>query len=116
MSLNFQLIELTGYTRRVAKMFAVFEEVSAGKYKRTVTKSSAKRKRNQLSQLTFSAEGIPEINGVIIDSKDYLRLTDVPVITPNCDIVVPSLTITVSCGTTKCNVLLFSSFIIHPLR
>lgn len=76
-------------------MFAVFEEVSSGKYKRTVTKSSAKRKRNQIAQLTFDTDGRPEIHGTIVESKDYIRLEDVPVITPNCDIVVPSLTLTV---------------------
>lgn len=76
-------------------MFAVFEEVSSGNYKRTVTKSSAKRSRNQLAKLTFNKDGMPEIRGVIIESDQIVRLEDVPVITPNCDIVVPSLTLTV---------------------
>lgn len=91
-----ELIELTGYTRRVAKMFTVFEEVSQGKFERNVSASSFKRKRNQMVQLSFAKDGSPEIRGVVIESRDYIRLEDVPVITPNCDIVVPSLTITVS--------------------
>lgn len=77
-------------------MLTVFEEVKHGKYKRTVTKSSAKRKKNQLSRITFSKEGMPEINGYVIEVSDYIKLEDVPIITPNCDVVVPSLSFTVS--------------------
>ena len=77
-------------------MFTVFEEVSQGKYNRAITSSSAKKKRNSLMQLTFDKKGRPEIRGIVTESTDYIRLEDVPVITPNCDIVVPSLTITVS--------------------
>ncbi|KAI1287447.1 ATP-binding cassette sub-family D member 1 [Halotydeus destructor] len=91
-----ELIELTGYTRRVAKMFAVFEDVSQSKFKRTVVKSAAKKSRSQLTRLTFNSDGMPEIRGLIMQSKDYIRLEEVPVITPNCDIVVPSLTLTIS--------------------
>lgn len=47
-------------------------------------------------QLSFDKKGRPEIRGLVIESVDHIRLEDVPVITPNCDIVVPSLTITVS--------------------
>jgi ATP-binding cassette subfamily D (ALD) protein 2 len=108
-----ELIELTGYTRRVAKMFCVFEEVSQGKFVRNVSASSVKRKRNQLVQLSFTKDGAPEIRGIVIESRDYIRLEDVPVITPNCDIVVPSLTITVSepaSHTSMTFILLFSFF------
>lgn len=77
-------------------MFTVFEEVSQGKYNRAVTSSSAKKRRSSLLQLTFDKKGRPEIRGQVIESLDHIRLEDVPVITPNCDIVVPSLTITVS--------------------
>lgn len=91
-----ELIELTGYTRRVSKMFTVFEEVSRGKFTRNVSKSSAKRKRNQLVQLSFTVDGVPEIKGIVVESIDYIRLEDVPVITPNCDVVVPSLTLTIT--------------------
>ena len=93
-----ELIELTGYTRRVAKMFVVFEEVSKGKFTRTVTKSSTKRKAStqMSSQLSFTADGVPEIKGVVLESVDFVRLEDVPVITPNCDVVVPSLSLTIT--------------------
>ncbi|RWS13288.1 ATP-binding cassette sub-family D member 1-like protein [Dinothrombium tinctorium] len=86
-----EFIELTGYTRRVAKMFTVFEEVCKGKYKRTTLKSNSKHKKFMLSQLVLSSDGIPQNRGVVIEVDDYIRLEDVPVITPNCDIVVPSL-------------------------
>lgn len=72
------LIELTGYTRRVAKMLTVFEQVSRGQFKRNSKRSM-------------------QIHGVINVRDDLLiRLSDVPVITPNCDVVVPSLNITIT--------------------
>ncbi|RWS27482.1 ATP-binding cassette sub-family D member 1-like protein [Leptotrombidium deliense] len=86
-----EFIELTGYTRRVAKMFTVFEEVSKGKYRRTSFKTNVKRKKIFLANMILSSDGIPENRGVILEVDDYIRLEDVPVITPNCDIVVPSL-------------------------
>lgn len=72
------LIELTGYTRRVAKMLTVFEQVSRGSFKRNSKRSMS-------------------IHGIITIRSDHLiRLADVPVITPNCDVVVPSLNITIT--------------------
>lgn len=85
-----ELIELTGYTKRVARMFTVFEEVSQGKYKKIGTESS--KKRGALPpDVCFTAEGILAQKGIVIQVEDYIELTDVPVITPNYDVIVPKL-------------------------
>lgn len=78
-------------------MFTVFEEVGVGRFKRdsVVTKqlTTGGGGNQQLlpPQLSFR-DGLPEIKGEIVLVSDYIRLVEVPIVTPNCDIVVPSLT------------------------
>ncbi|XP_054722118.1 ATP-binding cassette sub-family D member 2-like [Uloborus diversus] len=87
-----EITELAGYTARVSKMLTVFEDVSQGKYYRTLTASSSKsfKKATELKELKFR-NGMPEILGKVIEKNGIIKLTGVPIITPNCDIVVPSL-------------------------
>lgn len=85
--------ELAGYSNRVAKMFTVFEQVNKGIYKRPGAAIAAKS-RKSIPGLQFK-EGQPQILGKVVEVDNYLRLKDVPVITPNYDIVVPSLTLEV---------------------
>lgn len=96
-----ELIELVGYTNRVAKMFTVFEQVNKGQYKRgsvvkvsNLSPTKLNKFKHPLPEITFK-NGMPEAKGVIIECKNYIKLVKVPVITPNCDIVVPSLSFTV---------------------
>ena len=88
--------ELAGYSNRVAKMFTVFEQVNKGVYKRPGAAIAAKsRKSPNMDMLKFK-DGMPQILGQVIEHRDHsLKLKDVPVITPNYDIVVPSLTLEV---------------------
>ncbi|KAH9407715.1 hypothetical protein TYRP_012537 [Tyrophagus putrescentiae] len=101
-----ELIELVGYTNRVAKMFTVFEQVNHGQYKReAVVKTDATSEMSPskslnncthpLPVITFK-DGVPEAKGVITEVDNYIQLDNVPVITPNCDIVVPSLTLKIT--------------------
>lgn len=88
-----EITELAGYTARVSKLFTVFEEVSEGKYKRSLAvsnKHTSKKSALKLKELTFR-DGMPEPKGVVILREDIIRLEGVPVITPNCDVVCPSL-------------------------
>ncbi|KAF8791118.1 ATP-binding cassette sub-family D member 2-like [Argiope bruennichi] len=87
-----EITELAGYTARVSKMLTVFEDVSDGKYQRTLTASSSKsfKKATELKNLKFK-NGMPEIIGQVIEKNGIIKLEGVPIITPNCDIVVPSL-------------------------
>ncbi|CAL1267148.1 unnamed protein product [Larinioides sclopetarius] len=92
-----EITELAGYTARVSKMLTVFEDVSDGKYQRTLTASSSKsfKKANELKFLKFK-NGMPEIAGHVIEKNGIIKLEGVPIITPNCDIVVPSLSFTMT--------------------
>ncbi|XP_014671091.1 PREDICTED: ATP-binding cassette sub-family D member 2-like [Priapulus caudatus] len=82
-----EITELAGYTSRVHDMLEVFEHVANGRYERnSVTVNSIKSKG--------SINGSLDIKGEIVESVDgSIKLEDVPIITPNGDVVVASLSI-----------------------
>lgn len=89
-----EVVELAGYTSRVAEMLDVFQSVSEGRFKRTIV-SSAKHKQAQL----YICDGQIQIKGIVKDSPDgSFSLRNVPIVTPNGDVVVPSLTLVVKPG------------------
>ncbi|XP_069163710.1 ATP-binding cassette sub-family D member 1 isoform X2 [Procambarus clarkii] len=93
-----EIVELAGYTARVGNMLEVFEDVQKGRYKRpaVMTEGEEQPERERSALLTFH-NGMPVINGVVTESADgTIIINNVPIVTPNCDVVVPSLTITVT--------------------
>lgn len=92
-----EIVALAGYTSRVAGMFEVFDEVSQGIYQKTVVSAE----RNDGGILEFK-NGQPVAKGTIVCSDNEndmsISLENVPVVTPNCDIVVSSLTLTIAPG------------------
>lgn len=92
-----EVVELAGYTSRVGEMLDVFGDVSEGRYKRTTT-SATKQSTKGFERLEFK-DGQPVAKGKISETNDgSISLVDVPVVTPNCDVVVPSLTLVVHPG------------------
>uniref|UniRef100_A0AAG5CMQ1 ABC transporter domain-containing protein n=1 Tax=Anopheles atroparvus TaxID=41427 RepID=A0AAG5CMQ1_ANOAO len=93
-----EIVALAGYTSRVAGMFEVFEEVNRGVYRKTTLYTE---ERNLDGILEFR-DGQPVAKGRIVfavDAKDSsISLENVPVVTPNCDIVVPSISLTIEPG------------------
>lgn len=81
------VVELAGHTARVANMFQVLEEASQGIYQKTVVE---KRKEVGGFQIEFKGNQ-PIAKGKWIQSKDEIILGNVPIVTPNCDVVCPSL-------------------------
>ncbi|XP_059490639.1 ATP-binding cassette sub-family D member 1 [Neocloeon triangulifer] len=95
-----EIVELAGYTARVAEMLQVFEEVSRGDYQKTVVTNSNKGVNSQSCLVEYNSLNQPLIKGRILESKDgAIRLEEVPIVTPNCDIVVGSLSLSVEPGT-----------------
>ncbi|XP_041761890.1 ATP-binding cassette sub-family D member [Anopheles merus] len=93
-----EIVALAGYTSRVAGMFEVFDEVNRGIYRKTTLYTE---ERNLNGILEFR-DGQPVAKGKIVfsvDAKDSsISLENVPVVTPNCDIVVPSISLTIEAG------------------
>ncbi|XP_046400195.1 ATP-binding cassette sub-family D member isoform X2 [Ischnura elegans] len=105
-----EVVELAGYTARVGEMLDVFEEVSKGKYKRIVVgggkdadswdDESKKSRSVQAAGLQFGPDGQPVIKGrvEVASIGGAIVLEKVPIVTPNCDVVVSSLSLKVSPG------------------
>lgn len=97
-----EIVALAGYTYRVAGMLEVFNDVSNGIYEKQSIQMDISCNSNNAGVIEYK-NGHPIAKGKIIyfDNKNDMRiiLKSVPVVTPNCDIVVPSLTLTVEPGT-----------------
>ncbi|KAH8322403.1 hypothetical protein KR074_011604 [Drosophila pseudoananassae] len=92
-----EIVALAGYTSRVAGMLDVFEETAQGVY----CKATVVNNDNKNAMIEFR-NGKPIAKGRIVYSNDpnnmAITLREVPVVTPNCDIVVPNLTLCIQPG------------------
>lgn len=87
------LTRFAGYTSRVAELFEVLEDVKKGRYERTMIAS------NQKEQAIASRIEEGDIKGIIENSADgSIEFIDVPIITPNGDVLVDNLSFKVSRG------------------
>ncbi|XP_030080182.1 ATP-binding cassette sub-family D member isoform X2 [Drosophila hydei] len=92
-----EIVALAGYTYRVAGMLDVFEDTAQGIYsKATIVENE------EINGIIEFRGGKPIAKGRIIYIDDpgnmSISLRAVPVVTPNCDIVVPSLTLCIEPG------------------
>lgn len=78
-----QITELAGYTARVADMFEVFEDMKRANYIRTTVNTKQSKPHQKIQTRVIAGQ-------VRITEKE-IELVDIPVVTPNGDIVVPSL-------------------------
>ena len=94
MSAYKEVVELAGYTARVAEMVQVFEDCSVGNYKKNVVADSLDPKKGlgrrrldsirQSVSLDFGPSGAPLINGNIEESDDgTIVIQDVMVFKPS---------------------------------
>ncbi|CAH1118106.1 unnamed protein product [Phaedon cochleariae] len=84
------IVELAGHTARVANMFTVLEEASQGIYHKTLV---AKKEKREDFEIEFRGNQ-PLAKGRMIQStNNEIILHNVPIVTPNCDIVCPSLSL-----------------------
>lgn len=87
-----EITELAGYTSRVSEMLKVFEDVQNGRYERNmVTKSKSKISHERIT-------GPLVQKGEIVDTESTIDIKDVPIITPNGDVIVAKLTLKMEKG------------------
>ncbi|XP_068442483.1 ATP-binding cassette sub-family D member 2-like [Clinocottus analis] len=91
-----EVTELAGYTARVHNMFLVFEDVQKGIYKRSsLSATTGAEKKNKPG---MHIDGPLEIKGEVFDVEKGIVCENVPIITPNGDVVVSCLNVKVEEG------------------
>ncbi|KAM9292441.1 ATP-binding cassette sub-family D member 2 isoform 2-T2 [Morus bassanus] len=93
-----EVTELAGYTARVYNMFSVFDEVKRGIYKRTAVIQGSENNSKNEDKAELHIDGPLEIRGKVIDVDHGIICENVPIITPNGDVVVSRLNFKVQEG------------------
>ncbi|XP_011690609.1 PREDICTED: ATP-binding cassette sub-family D member 2-like [Wasmannia auropunctata] len=100
-----ELVALAGYAARVSEMLDVFKDAALCKYKRNIVTSGPSRSfpngnTQQLAEKVIEFNnGTPIIKGIVRESTDgSISLVNVPIVTPNCEIIVPNLTVHIKPG------------------
>ncbi|XP_053799415.1 ATP-binding cassette sub-family D member 2 isoform X1 [Vidua chalybeata] len=93
-----EVTELAGYTARVYNMFSVFDEVKRGIYKRTAVIQGSVNSSRSEDKAELHTDGPLEIKGKVIDVDQGIICENVPIITPNGDVVVSRLNFKVEEG------------------
>ncbi|NWZ38237.1 ABCD2 protein, partial [Brachypodius atriceps] len=93
-----EVTELAGYTARVYNMFSVFDEVKRGIYKRTTVIQGSVNNSRIEDKAELHIDGPLEIKGRVIDVDQGIICENVPIITPNGDVVVSRLNFKVEEG------------------
>ncbi|XP_061494140.1 ATP-binding cassette sub-family D member 2-like isoform X1 [Rhineura floridana] len=93
-----EVTELAGYTARVYNMFSVFDEVKRGIYKRMAFSQECENSNKKREKTERHIDGPLEIKGSVIDVDHGIICENVPIITPNGDVVVSRLNFKVEEG------------------
>ena len=98
-----EVTELAGYTSRVATLLNVMDDIQAGRFEKklvskALTPSSGTNPMSpMISEKLQSGTSILSRRGTIIESQD-IEFTDVPIVSPNGDILVEKLNLNVKPG------------------
>ncbi|RQM15891.1 hypothetical protein KXD40_009400 [Peronospora effusa] len=95
-----ELTRLAGFTARVTEMLDVLSDMDQGKYHRTMLKAEDKDVLEESKAQSTSAEslGLYPNNGEIRYCDHVIQFENVPLVTPNGDVLVQSLNIKVKSG------------------
>ncbi|XP_076643874.1 ATP binding cassette subfamily D [Halictus rubicundus] len=98
-----ELVALAGYAARVSEMLDVFKDAALCKYRRNIVNSPIKLSNgnatNASERVIELKDGAPVIKGIVQESTDgSISLIDVPIVTPNCEVIVPRLSIHIKPG------------------
>ncbi|EFA05198.1 ATP-binding cassette sub-family D member 1 [Tribolium castaneum] len=89
------IVELAGHTARVANMFTVLEEASQGIYHKTLVE---KKEKCGDFEIEFKGDQPLAKGKLIVSTTNEIILRNVPIVTPNCDVVCPSLSLELKPG------------------
>ncbi|XP_059843537.1 ATP-binding cassette sub-family D member 2-like isoform X1 [Hypanus sabinus] len=93
-----EITELAGYTARVHNMFSVFDEVQRGIYKKSTINQEFEMDSSKVTKHGLNIASSLEQKGQVIDVDVGIICENVPIITPNGDVVVSRLNFKVDEG------------------
>ncbi|XP_072097263.1 ATP-binding cassette sub-family D member 2 isoform X2 [Mobula birostris] len=93
-----EITELAGYTARVHNMFSVFDEVQRGIYKKSTISQEFEMDSSKVTKYGLNIASSLEQKGQVIDVDVGIICENVPIITPNGDVVVSRLNFKVDEG------------------
>ncbi|KAK0651457.1 ABC transporter transmembrane region 2-domain-containing protein [Cercophora newfieldiana] len=82
-----EIMELAGYTSRVSSLLEVMHDIQAGRFEKKLVSSSG----------TENNEAVLKGRGKVVESKD-IQFIDVPIISPNGDVLVKALSFSLKQG------------------
>lgn len=85
------MTRLAGFTARVTELVTVLKELDAGEYKRTMMEHT-------VPQIEEMAPDFGPNKGKIIVADHIIKFENVPLVTPNADVLIRSLTMEVHSG------------------
>ncbi|KAK5997202.1 ATP-binding cassette sub-family D member 1 [Cladobotryum mycophilum] len=83
-----EIMELAGYTSRVATLLNVMDDIQNGHFEKKLVSSSG----------TEDNESVLKGRGVVHESQDVVTFIDVPIISPNGDVLVKALSFSLNHG------------------
>ncbi|KAJ2075036.1 ATP-binding cassette long-chain fatty acid transporter pxa2 [Coemansia sp. S100] len=89
-----EIVELAGYAERVTGLLTVFSEVSSGQYVKARVGESAEKSQNP----DDTEANIVNQRGETVESVDDVEFIDVPIVSPNGDVLVRKLNFHVKPG------------------
>ncbi|OAQ99882.1 hypothetical protein LLEC1_07908, partial [Akanthomyces lecanii] len=82
-----EIMELAGYTSRVDSLLNVMDDIQSGHFEKNLVSSSG----------TENNEAVLKGRGTIVESKD-ITFTDVPIVSPNGDVLIKALSFSIKHG------------------
>ena len=96
-----EITELAGYTSRVASLLTVMDDIQAGRYEKklvsSATTSGSKTIAGTANEHSFNNADLLKDRGTIIESED-IEFINVPIVSPNGDVLVEKLNFSVRPG------------------
>ncbi|KAJ2756495.1 ATP-binding cassette long-chain fatty acid transporter pxa2 [Coemansia sp. BCRC 34490] len=92
-----EVVEMAGYAERVTDLLTVLDDVSEGRFVKAKVGKAAEKASNT-GEDSDDAEDLVNQRGSLVESKDEVEFIDVPIVSPNGDVLVRKLSFLVKPG------------------
>ncbi|KAJ2519613.1 ATP-binding cassette long-chain fatty acid transporter pxa2 [Coemansia sp. RSA 2049] len=92
-----EIVEMAGYAERVTDLLTVLDDVSEGRFVKAKVGKAAEKASNTGGD-NDDAEDLVNQRGSLVESKDEVEFIDVPIVSPNGDVLVRKLSFLVKPG------------------